>query len=106
MSGEPIFEEKAKAAMDVLWSSRHRQSNLVGNVLNINTGDWIRRDSGVGAGIDSYYEYVAKAYILLGDETYLSRWNTHYASVMKYLGQVRNEHFQTHYIFYVARTLV
>ena len=74
--------------MDVLWASRHRQSNLVGNVLNINTGDWIRRDSGIGAGIDSYYEYVAKAYILLGDETYLSRWNTHYASIMKYLGQV------------------
>jgi len=87
LSGEPIFEEKAKAAMDVLWASRHRQSNLVGNVLNINTGDWIRRDSGIGAGIDSYYEYVAKAYILLGDETYLSRWNTHYASIMKYLGQ-------------------
>merc|ERR1719273_1155932 len=87
LSGEPIFEEKAKTAMDVLWSSRHRQSNLVGNVLNINSGDWIRRDSGIGAGIDSYYEYVAKAYILLGDETYLSRWNTHYASIMKYLGQ-------------------
>ena len=63
--------------MDVLWGSRHRQSNLVGNVLNINTGDWIRRDSGVGAGIDSYYEYVAKAYVLLGDEKYLDRWNTH-----------------------------
>ena len=88
LSGEPIFEEKAKTAMDVLWSSRHRQSNLVGNVLNINTGDWIRRDSGVGAGIDSYYEYVAKAYVLLGDEQYLSRWNTHYSSIMKYLGQV------------------
>ena len=88
LSGEPIFEEKAKAAMDVLWASRHRQSNLLGNVLNINSGDWIRRDSGIGAGIDSYYEYVAKAYILLGDETYLSRWNTHYASIMKYLGQV------------------
>jgi hypothetical protein len=29
-------------------------------VLNVNTGDWVRRDSGVGAGIDSYYEYVAK----------------------------------------------
>ena len=88
LSGEPIFEEKAKTAMDVLWSSRHRQSNLVGNLLNINTGDWIRRDSGVGAGIDSYYEYVAKAYVLLGDEQYLSRWNTHYSSIMKYLGQV------------------
>ncbi len=88
LSGEPIFEEKAKKAMDVLWSSRHRQSNLVGNVLNVNTGDWIRRDSGVGAGIDSYYEYVAKAYVLLGDDKYLSRWNTHYAAIMKYLGQV------------------
>ena len=87
LSGEPIFEEKASHAMDVLWSSRHRMSNLVGNVLNVNTGDWVRRDSGVGAGIDSYYEYVAKAYILLGDEKYLGRWQTHYAAVMKYLGQ-------------------
>lgn len=90
MSGEPIFEEKASIAMDVLWSSRNRMSNLVGNVVNINTGDWVRRDSGVGAGIDSYYEYVAKAYILLGEEKYLSRWNTHYSAVMKYLGQVLN----------------
>ena len=75
--------------MDVLWTSRNRMSNLVGNVVNINTGDWVRRDSGVGAGIDSYYEYVAKAYVLLGEEKYLSRWNTHYSAVMKYLGQVR-----------------
>jgi mannosidase alpha-like ER degradation enhancer 3 len=61
----------------------------VGNVVNINTGDWVRRDSGVGAGIDSYYEYVAKAYVLLGEEKYLGRWNTHYSAVMKYLAQVR-----------------
>jgi len=86
LSGEPVFEEKASKAMDVLWASRHRQSNLVGNVLNVNTGDWIRRDSGVGAGIDSYYEYVAKAYVLLGDYKYLERWNTHYHAVMKYMG--------------------
>ena len=32
-------------------------------------------DSGVGAGIDSYYEYLLKAYILLGDEIYLDRFN-------------------------------
>ena len=74
--------------MDVLWSSRHRMSNLVGNVLNINTGDWVRRDSGIGAGIDSYYEYVAKAYVLLGEDKYLDRWTIHYEAIMKYLGQV------------------
>jgi len=86
LSGEKIFENKASKAMDVLWAARHRQSNLVGNVLNVNTGDWVRRDSGVGAGIDSYYEYVAKAYVLLGEEKYLERWNSHYSAVMKYLG--------------------
>jgi len=32
-------------------------------------------DSGVGAGIDSYYEYLLKAYVMLGDETYLDRFN-------------------------------
>jgi len=86
LSGEKIFEEKASKAMDVLWAARHRQSNLVGNVLNVNTGDWVRRDSGVGAGIDSYYEYVAKAYVLLGEDKYLERWNSHYSAVMKYMG--------------------
>lgn len=33
-------------------------------------------DSGVGAGIDSYYEYLLKAYILLGDDQFLQRFNT------------------------------
>lgn len=33
-------------------------------------------DSGVGAGIDSYYEYLMKAYILLGDNVFLQRFNT------------------------------
>jgi len=85
LTGEKVFEERASRAMDVLWAARHRHSNLVGNVLNVNTGDWVRKDSGVGAGIDSYYEYVAKAYVLLGEEKYLERWNTHYSAVMKYM---------------------
>lgn len=71
--------------MDYLWSQRHRQSDLVGNIINIDTGDWIRKESGVGAGIDSYYEYCLKTYILLGDEKYLDRFNRHYASIMKYI---------------------
>ncbi|OWF50523.1 ER degradation-enhancing alpha-mannosidase-like protein 3 [Mizuhopecten yessoensis] len=87
LTGEPIFEEKAHKAMDYLWQQRHRTSDLVGTVINIHSGDWIRRESGVGAGIDSYYEYVLKAYILLGDDTYLQRFNKHYDAVMKYISQ-------------------
>lgn len=87
LSGDPVFEERAHKAMDALWSLRHRSSDLMGTVLNIHNGDWTRRDSGVGAGIDSYYEYCLKAYILLGDERYLERFNRHYTAVMKYISQ-------------------
>lgn len=37
--------------------------------------DCVSPDSGVGAGIDSYYEYLLKAYILLGDDQFLQRFN-------------------------------
>ncbi|XP_059621126.1 ER degradation-enhancing alpha-mannosidase-like protein 3 [Phlebotomus argentipes] len=87
LSGEPIFEVKAHRAMDALWKIRHRGSDLMGTTLNVHSGDWIRRDSGVGAGIDSYYEYCLKSYVLLGDERYLARFNRHYNAVMKYISQ-------------------
>ncbi|XP_028818968.1 ER degradation-enhancing alpha-mannosidase-like protein 3 isoform X2 [Denticeps clupeoides] len=86
-SGEPIFEAHARRALDFLWEKRQRNSNLVGTTINIHSGEWVRRDSGVGAGIDSYYEYLLKAYILLGDEQLLQRFNVHYASIMKYISQ-------------------
>ncbi|KAG2465321.1 EDEM3 protein, partial [Polypterus senegalus] len=87
MLGEAVFEEHARRALDVLWEKRQRGSDLVGTVINIHNGDWVRRDSGVGAGIDSYYEYLMKAYILLGDAVFLQRFNAHYAAIMKYISQ-------------------
>lgn len=86
-TGDPTFEAHARRALDFLWEKRQRNSNLVGTTINIHSGEWVRRDSGVGAGIDSYYEYLMKAYILLGDDEFLQRFNTHYASIMKYISQ-------------------
>jgi hypothetical protein len=40
----------------------------VGTTINVNSGVWQRTEAGVGAGIDSYYEYLLKAFVLLGDE--------------------------------------
>ncbi|XP_068273078.1 ER degradation-enhancing alpha-mannosidase-like protein 3 isoform X2 [Nyctibius grandis] len=75
-TGTSIFEEYARKALDFIWEKRQRSSNLVGVTINIHTGDWVRKDSGVGAGIDSYYEYLLKAYVLLGDDSFLERFNT------------------------------
>lgn len=87
LSGEPVFEEHARKALDVLWKRRQKGNDLVGTIINIHSGEWIRRDSGVGAGIDSYYEYLMKAYILLGDNVFLERFNIHYSAIMKYISQ-------------------
>ena len=82
---DPIYEEKARRALDTIWNKRHQGTGLVGTVINTANGDWVRRESGVGAGIDSYYEYLLKAYILLGDEEYLDRFNIHYHSIQRYI---------------------
>ncbi|XP_074871207.1 ER degradation-enhancing alpha-mannosidase-like protein 3 isoform X3 [Carettochelys insculpta] len=87
LTQETVFEDAARRALDVLWEKRQKGNDLVGTVINIHSGDWVRRDSGVGAGIDSYYEYLMKAYILLGDDTYLERFNAHYVAIMKYISQ-------------------
>ncbi|XP_076822172.1 ER degradation-enhancing alpha-mannosidase-like protein 3 [Clavelina lepadiformis] len=86
-TGDPIYETRARAAMDYLWSRRQRSSDLMGTVLNVENGNWVRKESGIGAGIDSYYEYLLKAYIFLGDETFLERFNTHYQAIKQYCAQ-------------------
>ena len=85
--------------MDFLWAQRHRSSDLMGTVLNVMNGDWVRRgeasfaimlifvDAGIGAGIDSYYEYCLKAYVLFGDTTYLDRFNAHYTGIMNHMSR-------------------
>ena len=46
---------------------------------------WIATTSTTGAGIDSFFEYVAKAYILLGDDEYYRVWSEAYGAAMKWL---------------------
>ena len=41
--------------------------------------------SGIGAGIDSYYEYLLKSYILFGEREDLEMFKEMYHSIMKYL---------------------
>lgn len=35
----------------------------LGNVINVETGDWTGKMSGLGAGLDSFYEYLLKVQI-------------------------------------------
>ena len=85
LMGDSSYETKAREAVDYIWSKRSLTSDLVGTIMNIRTGEWIKKNSGLGAGIDSYYEYIFKAYMLLGDTEFLSRFNKHYKAIKKYI---------------------
>ena len=88
LSGNSEFEKKAKKAMDVIWNARNPNTNLVGSVLNVETGGWVKKEASIGGGTDSYYEYLAKGYLLTNDSNYLNRWNAHYSAIMNFIGQV------------------
>lgn len=44
----------------------------VGNHIDVLTGKWVAQDSGIGAGVDSYFEYLVKGAILLQDKKLMS----------------------------------
>lgn len=64
LTQNPVFEQVALRALHSLHS--HRSSlGLVGNHINVESGQWVATDSGIGAAIDSYYEYLVKGAALL-----------------------------------------
>ena len=73
LTGKPVFFEKAKNALVQLYKRRSKLG-LVGEEIDVETGEWISRDSHVGGGIDSYYEYLLKCSRLFGDKECESMW--------------------------------
>ncbi|XP_015573504.1 alpha-mannosidase I MNS4 [Ricinus communis] len=84
LTNNPIFEQVTKNAVRGLWARRSRL-NLVGAHINVFTGEWTQKDAGIGTSIDSFYEYLLKAYLLFGDEEYLFIFQEAYAAAMQYL---------------------
>ncbi|PON78078.1 Glycoside hydrolase [Trema orientale] len=84
LTNDPIFEQVTKNAVRGLWARRSKL-NLVGAHINVFTGEWTQKDAGIGTSIDSFYEYLLKAYLLFGDEEYLFIFQEAYAAAMQYL---------------------
>jgi glycosyl hydrolase family 47 len=66
LTNKPIFFEKAKNALVQLYRRRSKLG-LVGEEIDVETGEWVSRASHVGGGIDSYYEYLVKCAVLFDD---------------------------------------
>lgn len=84
LTGDDRFEKAAYKAFFALWN-RRSNIGLVGNTINIWTGTWTLPEvTGIGAGIDSFYEYALKWYIMSGEVEFLDVWHEGYAAVMRY----------------------
>jgi len=64
LTSDPIFEQTALKALHALHATRSKL-DLVGNHINVLDGKWTAIESGIGAGIDSFFEYLVKGAILL-----------------------------------------
>ncbi|XP_027206422.2 ER degradation-enhancing alpha-mannosidase-like protein 1 [Penaeus vannamei] len=87
--GDPVYEMSARRANKVLWNLRNAKTGLFGNVVDVDTGKWMGELSGVGAGLDSFYEYLLKAFILFGEEDDYSMFNETYTLVKQYMRRGR-----------------
>ncbi|KAL9408222.1 hypothetical protein AB3S75_046721 [Citrus x aurantiifolia] len=84
LTNDPIFEQVTKKAVLGIWARRSKL-DLVGAHINVFTGEWTQKDAGIGTSIDSFYEYLLKAYLLFGDEEYLYIFQESYQAAMHYL---------------------
>ena len=66
LTGRPVFFERARKALAAL-SERRSKLGLVGEQIDVESGEWTAPTSHVDGGIDSYYEYLVKCAKLFDD---------------------------------------
>jgi hypothetical protein len=69
LTGNPRYEKVAKDAFWAVWQ-RRSSIGLIGAGIDAETGQWVSSYTGIGAGIDSFFEYALKSYILLSGLPY------------------------------------
>lgn len=84
LTGNPVYYDKAKRAL-VETYKRRSKIGLVGEWINVETGQWTNTDSHISGAIDSYYEYLLKCDLLFGDQDCKRMWSDSIAAINKYL---------------------
>lgn len=74
LTGKPVYYDKAKRALTALYERRDRATGLVGEEIDVETGQWANYESHVGGAIDSYFEYLLKCERLFGDAECGAMW--------------------------------
>lgn len=86
LTGKRIYYDKAKRAVVEMYARRSKLG-LVGSWINVETGAWTDSTAHINSGIDSYYEYLLKAWLLFGDADCKRMWEASVSSANEYLSE-------------------
>ena len=86
---DSTYYTKAKKALVSLFQHRSK-IGLVGSWINVETGEWTDKSSHIGGGIDSYYEYLMKAWLLFGDKDCKDMYEEHIKAINMYVADSSN----------------
>jgi mannosidase alpha-like ER degradation enhancer 2 len=86
ITGDPAYYDAVKAAIISVFE-RRSEIGLVGTTIDVETGQWQDRRSHISGRIDSYYEYLLKAWLLFQDQDFLHMWEESVGPVNRYLAQ-------------------
>jgi mannosidase alpha-like ER degradation enhancer 2 len=89
ITGNPVYRQKAMQALEALFSRRSRMG-LVGSKIDIESGEWMDRRSHIAGLIDSYYEYLLKGWLLIGDRDLKEMWDTHIGPILEHVVVVKD----------------
>ncbi|MGN1220945.1 MAG: glycoside hydrolase family 47 protein [Candidatus Cryptobacteroides sp.] len=93
LTGNPVFYEKCKRGVVAVFERRDKNTNLVGSWIDVRTGEWTDGSSHISGGIDAYYEYLLKGWLLFGDKDLKEMWDIFKVAIDKYLADDLNTGF-------------
>ncbi|HOI31528.1 MAG: glycoside hydrolase family 47 protein [Bacteroidales bacterium] len=86
---DPKYYQAGKKATLAIFD-RRSEIGLIGDVINVETGEWISTQSHICAGVDSYYEYLYKSYLLFGDVELEKLWQESINGINTYMAETHD----------------
>ena len=87
LTKKPIYLDAARRALIALFEHRDAKTGLVGQGINVETGEWTNKASHIGGAIDSYCEYLLKCERLFGDRQCGEMYRASVGAVNRYVAQ-------------------
>lgn len=86
LTADERFARASLGALGRLWAYRS-EHELLGNTIDIHTGKWLNSFASIGAGADSFYEYLAKGALMLDSKPLQAMFDAAYTAVGMHLQQ-------------------